>query len=98
MVMEDAMVENRLSQNQKPTGGTPYRLAAISLFIVATLVAVIVFDYGAADYNPHAPVCLQGGSLGSLPNECKLPVGAIVSALVIFIGGIVSAHRVWARR
>src|SRR5262249_25487700 len=60
MVMEDAMVENRLSQNQKPTGGTPYRLAAISLFIVATLVAVIVFDYGAADYNPHAPVCLQG--------------------------------------
>ena len=92
------MVENRSSHNPNTTGRAPYRLAAISLFIVATFVAIFIFDHGASGYNPSVAVCLQGGSLGSLPDECKFPVGAIVGAGVIFIGGIVFASRVWSRR
>jgi hypothetical protein len=82
----------------QPTAAAPYRLAAVSLVIVASALALGVLGYGLSDYDPHAQACLQGGSLGSLPAVCKLPVGSFVLAGVIFFGGLAYAGRVWSRR
>lgn len=98
--MTGQMVEASSAENPKAGGSAPYRLAAISLAIVATLVALGVLGYGFSNYYIDATCLGTGGSLGSqrLPTHCDFPGIYLFFAGLIFFGELGYAGRVWSRR
>jgi hypothetical protein len=80
----------------------PYRLAAISLGIVAATLALVVLGYGFSDYDPSSPACFAALRNATNPNEmppaCNLPINWIVLAGVIVVGGLGYAAKVWPAR
>lgn len=84
--------------NSKPPSSAPYRLAAVSLGVVATIVALGIVGYGLSDYNPGAAACSLQNAVSAMPDSCTFPFKSLILAAVVFAGGLKYAGRVWSRR
>jgi len=90
------MASNPSPGNAPPPSAAPYRLAAVALGILATVVALWIVGYGFSDYTPGAPACSLSNT--AMPDSCNFPFKSLIFAAIVFVGGLNYAGRVWSRR